>query len=233
MMVELFTMPLFWSGLTLLAYTASLVLYHKSRHFTLMHPLIIASVPLAVLLEYSDQDYARYAESTTWLSWLLGPAVVALAVPLQQHWHHIRPMLRSILFVMIIASLFATLSAVALGYILGFDELVLKSLAPKTVTSPIAMDIVEVTGGYITLAAGIVIIVGVVGALSAPLIFKWFGIDDMRIRGFTLGLTSHGVGTAKAFEEGPLCGAFASLALGLTGLFVASVLPLVVLWWFS
>ncbi|HBS16023.1 MAG TPA: LrgB family protein, partial [Alcanivorax sp.] len=102
---------------------------------------------------------------------------------------------------------------------------VVGSLAPKSITTPIAVEVVKSTGGYVSLAAGAVAITGIVGALVGGLVFRVLGVKDDRIRGFALGLVAHAIGTARAFEFSEKAGAFAGLALGLTGLVTALALP--------
>ena len=117
-----------------------------------------------------------------------------------------------------------------IGWGLGADATVLLSLAPKSVTAPIAVSLADQLGGIGSLAVGIVALTGVVGSLLAPLLCRWLKTDDERVLGFAMGLNGHGIATARAFEISPKVGAFASLAMGLTGAFTALVLPLVATW---
>jgi len=222
--------PLTCLTITLISYQAGLWIYAKTRQFPLFHPVLIGALPMVGLIQWGTISYQDYFQHTELLYFLLGPATVALAIPLHAQFHHIRSLFLPIL----IALPLGALAAVAVSWYgaqwLGATEHTLLSLAPKSVTTPIAMGVADKLGGLPALTAGVVVATGVIGAVASPWLFRLLNIQDPRIKGFTLGLNAHGVGTAKAFEDGPVCGAFASLGLGLTGAITALSLHWVVGW---
>ena len=229
-MIELAQSPLFGLILTIASYRMAVWIYARSGAFPLLHPFIVAAIPVIILLPLLKVDYDTYMSQTSILAFLLGPATVALAWPLYRQLRTVRSVWWPVLVTTAIGAVFAAGSAVLLAWWLGAPPDVLGSLAPKSVTTPIAIDVVNTTGGFISLAAGAVAITGIVGAMAAGPLFRLLRITDDRIRGFVLGLVAHAIGTARAFEFSERAGAFGGLALGLCGLFTAIMLPLVWPW---
>lgn len=224
-MVELLQGPLFSLLLTFVCYRLGEWVYKKSHRFPLCHPLIVALGPLTWVLHQLAIDFETYLDYTQLLLFMLGPATVALAWPLYKQLNNIGENWRAILITTVLGALFALLITVLLAAWLGAPIEVLSSIAPKSITTPIALELVQHTGGYIALVTAAVAFTGVFGAVVAPPIMDAIGIKDERVRGFTLGLVAHAIGTAKAFEESPKAGAFAGLALSLTGFATAILLP--------
>lgn len=216
---------LFYLLLTLTTYQLCLQLYRKLGQPLYIHPTIMGTALISIFLATADIPYTDYFEANQWIQFLLGPATVALAIPLQQQLSHLRQLWLPLLITLPIGAITASASAVAIASWLGADHDVLLSLSPKSVTTPIAMDLAIKVGGLPVLAAGVVAVTGVFGALVATPVFKVLKITDHRIQGFALGLAAHAMGTARAFEISNQCGAFASLGLGLTGLLTALCLP--------
>jgi len=217
--------PLFGLLLTLVSYRAAWMLYQRSGSHPLLHPFLVAMLPVVLVLWWLDISYQRYMEQTALLQFLLGPATVALAWPLYRQRGNISPIWRPVSIYILVGAPLAASVAVLLAWLLGAPADLLGSLAPKSITTPIALEVVRFTGGYGPLAAGAVAITGIVGAMAAPLLFRLLRVHDDRIRGLALGLTAHAIGTARAFEYSERAGAFSSLALGLTGLVTALALP--------
>jgi len=217
-------------ALTLCAYFAGLWAFQKARHFSLLHPLMSSCLLIAALLYSVDIDYTHYQQANSAFYWLLGPATVALAIPLNREFERIRALAQPLLFTLLFGAIAAPLCAVTLAYLFGAEPLTLLSLTPKSVTTPIALGIAQEIGALGELSAGVVIFTGVVGAIAGPKLLSLLGVKDERLQGFTLGINAHGVGTARAFDISPLCGAFSSLALGLTGVLTALTLPTLLLW---
>jgi putative effector of murein hydrolase len=155
---------------------------------------------------------------------------VALAIPLYGQLGRLKRMALPLLCALLVGSLTAALSAVAIGSLLGASKATVLSLAPKSVTTPIAMGIAERIGGLPSLTAVLVIITGIIGAVGARYIYRALKIEDDAVRGFALGIASHGIGTARAFQESEQMGAFAALAMGLNGLMTAILLPIIMPW---
>jgi predicted murein hydrolase (TIGR00659 family) len=159
---------------------------------------------------------------------LLGPATVALAIPLYRQFDRVRRSALALVVSLISGSLTAIGTAVGLGWLLGASRETLLSLAPKSVTAPVAMGITEQLGGLPSLTAVLVILTGILGAVIGPMVLNLLRIRDWRARGLALGTASHGIGTARALQVNELAGAFSGLAMGLNALATAILLP--VLW---
>ncbi|TNE75822.1 MAG: LrgB family protein [Gammaproteobacteria bacterium] len=222
-------------SLTGIAFALALRLYRACRSRpaiqALLHPLVVGPLLVTSVLLLSGLDYSQYRQANTPFFYLLGTATVALAIPLHQQFHHIRQLARPLLTTLLFGASFAVISALGIAWLLGANTETLISLAPKSVTTPIALGIAEKVGGLSGLTAGVVVFTGVIGAILGPLLFHKLGIRDDRVIGFITGICAHGVGTTRAFEISPRCGAFSSLGLGLTGALTALILPWLLLWW--
>lgn len=197
----------------------------------LLHPLVIGPLLVAGILLLTGVSYSQYRHANSPFFYLLGTATVALAIPLHQQFHHIRRLARPLLSTLLFGASFAVVSALGIAWLLGGNTETLVSLAPKSVTTPIALGIAEKVGGLPGLTAGVVVFTGVIGAILGPLLFSKLGIRDDRVIGFVTGICAHGVGTTRAFEISSRCGAFSSLGLGMTGALTALILPWLILWW--
>ena len=207
------------------SYWLGLHVYQAAKRSPLFHPLLIACLPSLAWLHYFHISIADFRASTSVLHFLLGPATVALALPLYLQWSHVKKHLSPVLLSLLgglVVSLAATLG---IAYLLGAQHQLLLTLVPKSVTTPIALEIIKITGGWGELTAGIVILTGVLGALIAPLVFRLCGIHNVAAQGFAMGLIAHGVGTARAYELNAKMAAYASLGMGLSGLLSAALLP--------
>ncbi len=223
---ELQASPLVWLALTLIAYLIASWLNLKARRTPFMHPVLLSLTLIILVLLATDTPYDVYLEGARFIHFLMGPAIVALAVPLYDNLGRVRALLGPLLLATVLGALTAAITAIAVGMALGLSGPTLLSLAPKSVTTPIAIGVAEKLGGYPSLAAGLVLITGALGCLFAPLIYRLLRIRDEAIKGYTLGVAAHAMGTAYAFEYGAVAGAFSGLAMGLTGAFTAFVLPL-------
>ena len=228
--VYLSASPLLGLTLTLVAYQAAFWLYRRSGFHPLANPVMLAIAMLAIVLWLGYIDYRRYFDGAQFVHFLLGPATVALAIPLYAEWPRLKAMAGPLLIALVVGSLTAVLSAYAIGALLGASRASLISLAPKSVTTPIAMAVAEPLGGLPALAAALVMLTGVIGAVSAPYLYRWLRINDDAVRGFAIGLAAHGIGTARAFQISAQAGAFAALAMGLNGILTALCLPWILPW---
>ena len=231
--VYLAASPLLGLTVTLLAYQAGYWLYRKSGHNPLVNPVLIAVVALVALLKLTATDYGVYFEGAQFVHFLLGPATVALAVPLYQQLRQLRRSLLAVLVSVTAGSATAAASAVAIAWALGASRETLLSLAPKSVTTPIAMGIAEQIGGLPSLTAVLVILTGMTGAMLGTWTLNLLRIGDWRARGLAVGVAAHGIGTARAILVHPVAGAFAGLAMGLNGVATALLLPLLAAWVFG
>ena len=220
--------PLLWLTATMVAYIAGHLLYPKSGKNPLVNSVAIAVIVLIALLWATDTDYTRYFDGAQFVHFMLGPAVVALAVPLYENRREVRRTILPIVLALLAGSTTAVVSAVGIAVALGASMETVTSLAPKSVASPIAMGIAERIGGLPSLTAGLVIITGILGAIIGTPLFNAMGVKDWRARGFAMGVTAHGIGTARAFQVNEVAGTFAAIALGLNGVVTAILLPLLI-----
>ncbi|MFD2189867.1 LrgB family protein [Pistricoccus aurantiacus] len=221
--------PLLSLLVTLLAFLLASHVNRWSGGSTLLHPVIVSVALLILFLLATGIDYATYFKGAQFIHFLLGPATVALAIPLYDHRERVRKLLWPILISCVAGVVTASLSSLGIALLMGASRETLLSLATKSVTSPIAMGIAEQLGGIPALAAGLVLLTGSVGCALGPWLFRWLGIRDPAVRGFTMGLAAHGFGTAYCFASiGAVAGAFAGLSMGLTGLLTAFILPVLV-----
>jgi len=228
--VYLSASPLLGLTITLLAYQGAFAIYRRSGSNPLANPVLIAVSALVLLLTVTGTSYQTYFAGAQFVHFLLGPATVALAIPLYQQARRVKAMLLPVIAGLLAGSLTAILSAVAVGRLFGASLPTQLSLAPKSVTTPIAMGIAERIGGIPSLTAVLVIVTGVLGAVGARYVFDAMKVRDPAIRGFAIGIASHGIGTARAFQVNEQSGAFAALAMGLNGALTALLLPFIAHW---
>lgn len=226
--VYLAATPLLGLTVTLIAYMAGDWFYRRAGMQPLLNPVLIAVVLLVALLVLTGTPYSTYFDGAQFVHFLLGPATVALAVPLYLHAQRLKRMWLPLLLGLVVGSVTATVSAIGVAWALGGSLQTLLSLAPKSVTAPIAMGITEKIGGLASLTAILVIATGILGAMLGPGVLNLLGLRDQAVRGFAIGVASHGIGTARAFQESEEAGAFSGLAMGLNGLATALTLPAVV-----
>lgn len=223
--VYLSASPLFWLTMTLVAYQLAFFLYQRCGQRPIANPVLISIILLVTLLTATGTSYQQYFEGAQFVHFLLGPATVALAIPLYGQFRKLVSMALPLAIALIGGSLTAMLSAVFVGHWFGGSLPTLLSLAPKSVTTPIAMGIAEKIGGHPSLAAVMVIVTGILGALCAQTLYRWLNVRDDAVAGFSLGVAAHGIGTARAFQISDTMGAFAALGMGLNGLLTAIALP--------
>lgn len=225
--VYLAASPLLGLTVTLLAYQGAFWIYQRSGNNPLANPVLIAVTALVLFLTATGTTYETYFAGAQFVHFLLGPATVALAVPLYEQLPRLQRLWLPMLGALVVGTLAATVSAIGIGWALGASPATIASLAPKSVTAPVAMGIAEKIGGLPTLTAVLVVCTGILGAASARGLFDLLRINDPTVRGFALGTAAHGIGTARAFLVSEEMGAFAGLAMGLSALFSAVALPLV------
>ena len=225
--VYLSTTPLFGLTATLLVYLLAQTLYGWFGQAPWANPVLWTVLLLATLLSLSGTPYPTYFSGAQFIHFLLGPAVVALAWPLWQRREEVRRRAGPLLLAALAGGASASASAVAIGWSLGLPDELLRSLAPKSVTAPVAMGIAEQLGGIPALAAVFAVLTGLVGAISAKYLFDAVGAMPARVRGFALGTASHGIGAARALHVDADAGAYAGLALGLQVVLAALLIPLI------
>ena len=219
--------PVFGITLTLAAYLLGLVIYRKTKS-VLLHPMLTALVLIVAFLMLTGISYESYNTGGQLITFLLGPATVALAIPMYRQIKLLRENLVTILASNLFAASFGVLLVPVLGIISGADPLFMISVVPKSVTTPIAVGIAEQLGGEPSLTVSLTIVHGLLGGMFGPELHRLFRIKSKMARGLTMGMTAHGLGTARALEESEYEGALAGLAIGLMGLFTALTAPLIV-----
>ena len=228
--VYLSATPLFGLTATLVVYLLAQAAYTRLGSAPWANPVMWSVVTLAVLLTLTGVSYPSYFAGAQFIHFLLGPAVVALAWPLWQRRAELRARFGRLLLAALLGGAAASGSALALAWAVGLPHDVLLSLAPKSVTAPVAMGIAEKIGGIPALAAVFAVLTGMVCALSGKYLFELLrirpGDEGWAARGFALGTTAHGIGAARALHVHPDAGAYAGLALGMQVVLAALLMPL-------
>jgi predicted murein hydrolase (TIGR00659 family) len=225
--------PLLHLTLTLTAYVLANRLYRRFGRTPLLNPVLVSVLVLVSILRLTGTPYGEFFAGAQFVHFLLGPATVALAIPLYRQIQAVRRNLHALLAAIVLGSVTASLSAVLLGRYLGVSQQMLLSLAPKSVTTPVAMGITERLGGLPSLTAVLVILTGILGAMLGPVLLDLLGVRDRCARGLALGTAAHGIATARAMQISEVAGAFAGLAMGLNALATALLLPLLWGWLFA
>ena len=221
--------PLTWIFATVLAYRAGLWLRARTHGHPLAQPVLVAAGLLIGLLLVLDVDYDTYMEGGALIHLVLGPATVALAVPLHRQAHHLRAMALPLTIALPAGALVSIGSAVLTVRALGGPEALELTIAPKAATTPVAIAIAEDVGGVPALVAAFTMLAGILGAVLGPWLLDTLRIEDRRVRGLAMGAASHGVGTSRSLHDHVTEGAFAGLAMGLTALLTSLLVPLVVI----
>ncbi|MFP4193255.1 MAG: LrgB family protein [Candidatus Hydrogenedentota bacterium] len=221
--------PVFGIVLTLAAWQAANILRQRPGS-ALANPVLLAAAGIVLLLMAADIPYATYNAGGQYISFLLGPAVVALAVPLYRYGRVLRRHGAALAGSVIAGGLVGIIAAVGMAVVLGATGETVRSMAPKSVTTPIAIGIAGETGGLPSLTAAIVILTGMLGAVLGPPLLDALGVRSAFARGLALGTASHGIGTARAFEESQQTGALSSVAMVLNGILTAAAVPWILPW---
>ncbi|AVW92292.1 LrgB family protein [Celeribacter baekdonensis] len=219
---------LLWLTLTLVAYLIGDGCFRLAGRKPFVNPVLIAMILLTVLLKVTDTSYSTYFEGAQFVHFMLGPATVALAVPLWSNWQKVKDAAVPMLAALLVGAFVAMGSAVAIGAAFGLRGDVLLSLVPKSATSPVAIGVAEAIGGLPTLTVALVLITGVIGAVVTTPLLNAIGVRDYRARGFATGVAAHGIGTARAFQVHGTAGAFAGIGMVLNAILTALLAPLFV-----
>jgi predicted murein hydrolase (TIGR00659 family) len=198
---------------------------HRRLGWALLHPVLVSIVVVIAALEALGVRYETYDRGGRWLSFWLGPAVVALGVPLFRQMEQVRRGARALLVSLLAGGAVGIVSACGVAALLGASPEVVRSLAPRSVTTPIAIEIARRAGGIPSLSAVVVILSGVLGAAVGPALLRAAGVRGRTALGIALGAAAHGVGTARAVEEGEVEAAGAGIAIGLMGVVTAVLTP--------
>ncbi len=229
--VYLSATPLFGLTATVVVYVLAQALYARLGQAPWANPVLWTVVVIAGGLLATGVDYPTYFAGAQFIHFLLGPAVVALAWPLWERRTELSQRWRVLLLAALAGGAASAVSALALGWAMGLPSDVVMSLAPKSVTAPVAMGIADKIGGIPALAAVFAVVTGMVGALSGKYLFQVLKIPvdspGWMARGFALGTTAHGIGAARALQVNADAGAYAGLALGLQVVLASLLMPMI------
>jgi predicted murein hydrolase (TIGR00659 family) len=228
--VYLQTTPLFWLTATLAAFLVADALSKRAGRHPLVNPVLIAVALVAVLLKLSGTPYTTYFEGAQFVHFLLGPATVALGVPLYKNFALVRKNLAPMAAALLVGATVAIVSSVVIAAWGHAPREALISMAPKSVTAGVAMAVSQKLGGLPALTAVLVILTGIIGAMVVTPLMNALGVRDYAARGFAAGLASHGIGTARAFTVDPVAGVFAGVAMGLNAVVTPALVPLILPW---
>ena len=228
--VYLAATPLFWLTATLVAFVVADRISMACGRHPAVNLVALTAALVILLLKATGVSYQTYFAGAQFIHFLLGPATVALAVPLYRNFEQVRRSALPILGSLLAGSLTAMFSAVLIAKALGGSHQLAASLAPKSVTAPIAMGLSERIGGAPFLTAALVVATGILGAILLSPLMKLLRIGDSAAIGMAAGVSAHGIGTARAFHIDSTAGAFAGIGMGLNGALTSLILPLLSPW---
>lgn len=220
--------PLTWLIATISAYKIGLFIYEKMDKRALFQPMIIAFLLIFPTLIYADVSFQDYFQSVSILHFFLGPSTVALALPLYKNLKFIQVYFLPLIITLLVGGLFTILSALSILWLFGASKVTMLSMTTKSITTPIGIIVAQDIGAVVSLSIGFIAITGLLGVLFKDIVFKWFNIKSNVAKGFSLGLVAHAVGTASAVEISESAAAFATLTMGLSGVFTAIFLPIAI-----
>ncbi|TWP30591.1 LrgB family protein [Apibacter muscae] len=226
-MNELLNTPLFHILITLIVFGLSNLLYNQFK-YKILHPGIISILSLIIYLKISETSFENYNKNTYLISFWLGPSVVALGLPLYLYIKHLKGSYLRVLLAMLAGSILGIVSVVIISKLLGASDVIAYSLSPKSVTTPIAMEISKSLGGIPSLTIAIVFITGFTGALFGWSFLQFLGIKDQKAIGIAMGTAAHAIGTAEVVKKGQEFGAYGAIGIALNGIFTAIFAPLII-----
>ena len=218
---------LLWISITLLVYVLAIWIFKYFAHNTLFHPIVVGAVLIGGISFLSHTPLLDYQLYISPINWMLGPVTVALAIPLYQQLKQIYAAGSKGMLVIILGGCIAPLIAIAWLDWFDFSDAVRFSVLTKSITSPLAMDTTEAIGGLPELAAGVVVVTGILGVMFSRIVFKLTRCNDPRAQGLALGTVSHAIGTARAHQLGAKTAAFSTMALCVNGILTAIILPII------
>lgn len=210
--------------ITVLGYISSRYVFQKTRN-PILNPVLLTTLMVIAVLTETGLNFEDYKAGKEIMTFLLGPATVALALPLYKNRHYLWSGLAPVMVGIATGSLLNILTVIFLGKLVGFEHKIIISLAPKSITAPIAVEVAKIVGGDPALTAIFVVFTGLVGASLGPIILNALKVGDPVARGLSIGTTSHGQGTAVALEEGETQGALSGVAMALSAVFTSVITP--------
>lgn len=226
-MSALYQLPVFGLALTLSIYLVSLAAYHRLGRPGILSPVLVTVLGVAVVLQLTGMPYSLYMEQVTVLTLLLGPATVALALPLLRNGRALASSAGPVIATLVLGGIVSLGVTVGAMVGLGADDAMLRASLPRSVTSPVGLSIAENLQASVPMAVVLTLISGVLGAVIGPALLTLVRVRDERARGFAIGMTSHGIGTSRVLGESTVSGGWSSAAMVLNALAMTLVLPLV------
>jgi predicted murein hydrolase (TIGR00659 family) len=231
--VYLSSTPLLWLTVTLIVWACADRIAIASGRHPAVNPVLISIIVLRAILILTGTSFTTYFQGAQFVHFLLGPAIVAIAVPLYRNLDRVRENTLPMIAALVAGSVTAVVSALSVAAIFGVPEPVLVSLAPKSVTAGVAMGIAEQFGGQPALTAVLVVTTGLIGAIIVTPLMNMLGLKDYAARGFAAGLAAHGIGTARALMVDEVADIFAGIAMALNAVLTALILPLILYWFLT
>lgn len=228
-MNDLLTTPVFLVLLTLAAYRLGREVRERTGGHPLAQPVLVAIVVIGVVLAAADVDYDDYRSGTELIAFWLGPATVALAVPLHRNAHRLKGFVVPMLVAIPVGAAVSILLAYGTVRLLGGGEELARTMAPKAATTPVSIQLSDQIGGLPPLTAVLTIVAGILGAVAGPAVLTALRVREPRARGLAMGAVSHGIGTSRSLHDDETEGAFSGLSMGLTALATSVLAPLMIL----
>lgn len=225
-MNTIITSDLFMLTITVAIYTLGTAIYRRTR-IVLLHPVLLTFAAMIAFLSFFGIEYQKYQDATGILNFALGMSVVALGYLMYEQMEQMRGRLLPILVSVVVGCVVGVLSVIYIARFLGADRAILTSIAPKSVTVPIAVSVSEPLGGIVSITSVVVFCVGIFGSIFGVWILNRCGVSDKLAKGFSLGSAAHGIGTARAIELGAVEGALSGLAMALMGIITALLMPII------
>ena len=217
--------PILWLPCTIVLYAASFALYRRFRNSPMANPTLLTIVGMALALISTGTPYKAYFESVATLHYLLGTAVVALAIPLHRNIHRLQGRVTRMAAALLAGSLSSIVVGLFVAVLAHASASTVLSLAPKSATAAVSMEISRLIGGTPAVTAILTILTGIIGAIGGPYVLDAVRIREPEARGLALGVASHGIATARAFSEGEITGTFAGLGMVLNAMLTALIVP--------
>lgn len=222
-------MTTFTIFITMTAYFLSQKIFLKTKN-PLFNPVLLSTTVVILLLHYFEISFSQYIPGKDIMTFLLGPATVALALPLYVNRHLLRKSFFPILVGITCGAIATLTTAVVLAKVSGLDVILATSIAPKSITAPIAIEISLLTGGNPAITVAFVVATGTLGSVIGATILSWCKITNPVARGLAMGVTAHGQGTATILQEGQIQGAMAGVAMALAAIFISCIAPFFIPW---
>jgi predicted murein hydrolase (TIGR00659 family) len=227
-LISIISGPIFWLPVTLAIYAASTALYRRYDKAPLLNPTLLTIAGVAAILMITAVPYQKYFEDVAVLHYLLGTAVVALALPLYNNLTRLQGRCMTMTLALLAGSLTSILVGLAIATLAGTSAIAMLSLAPKSATAAVSMEIARLIGGVPAITGVLTILTGIIGAVAGPYVLDLARVRTPEARGFALGVAAHGIATARAFSEGEIAGSFAGLGMALNAVLTALTVPLVI-----